>query len=468
MSFLHGIEVVEIDVGTRPIETPKSSVIGLVGTAPQGPVNVPTLIAGSRKEAVKIFGAPDGESTIPDALDAIFDQIGAAVVVINVLKQKSVNLTDQTFTNKELKLSKAGAIRNSLVVELAGGSETYEYGVDYVVSENTIKLTDNSKITKEKKYDVSYNCPDYEGFKTDGSEDIKGGVNATSGQYEGVQALLAAESTVHVQPRLLIAPGFTGLKDGSDFDAASKDLVSDLITVAERLRAIVIADGPNTTDDDAKSFRKLFDSARLYLVDPYVKVFDAVSQSEVMQPASARVAGIIAKSDHQRGFWYSPSNRPMLGITGTARPIDFVMGDINARANLLNENDVATIIQQDGYRLWGNRSCSSDNKWMFICTRRTADMINDALLRSHLWAVDNNITTSYIENVVRGVNDYLRYLKSLGAIIGGECWADPERNTPDQIQLGRVSFDFDFTPPYPAEKVSFRSQLVNNYLEEVL
>ena len=33
--FLHGVEVVEIDNGPRPIRTVKSSVIGLVGTAPR-------------------------------------------------------------------------------------------------------------------------------------------------------------------------------------------------------------------------------------------------------------------------------------------------------------------------------------------------------------------------------------------------------------------------------------------------
>ncbi|MDF4490339.1 phage tail protein, partial [Vibrio parahaemolyticus] len=32
--FLHGVEVIEIDDGSRPIQTVKSAVIGLVGTAP--------------------------------------------------------------------------------------------------------------------------------------------------------------------------------------------------------------------------------------------------------------------------------------------------------------------------------------------------------------------------------------------------------------------------------------------------
>ena len=64
-----------------------------------------------------------------------------------------------------------------------------------------------------------------------------------------------------------------------------------------------------------------------------------------------------------------------------------------------------------------------------------------------------------------GVNAYLRELVGRGAILGGLCWVDPELNTPEAIQAGRVYFDFDFTPPTPAEHVTFRSRLVNDYIE---
>jgi phage tail sheath protein FI len=143
------------------------------------------------------------------------------------------------------------------------------------------------------------------------------------------------------------------------------------------------------------------------------------------------------------------------------------LGDPVCVANFLNENKVATIIQQDGFRLWGNRTTSADAKWCFISVRRTADMINDSLLRAHLWAVDRNITKTYCEDVCEGVNNYLRYLKNIGAVIGGNCWADATLNTPDQIQQGKIVFDFDFTPPYPAEHITFRSRLVSDYLEEI-
>jgi phage tail sheath protein FI len=31
-----------------------------------------------------------------------------------------------------------------------------------------------------------------------------------------------------------------------------------------------------------------------------------------------------------------------------------------------------------------------------------------------------------------------------------------------------VFFDFDFTPPFPAERVTFRSHLVNSYVTDLL
>ncbi|WP_428243418.1 phage tail sheath subtilisin-like domain-containing protein [Gynuella sp.] len=370
MAFLHGVEVVELEGGPRPITNVASSVIGLVGTAAQGPVNEPVLISGSRKDAIEIFGSADGSSTIPDALDAIFDQGGAMVVVINI------------------------------------------------------------------------NDPD-----SDESPDVE----------QGLRNLLAAESRVHMTPRILIAPGF----------CQQPGVVDAMIEVADRLRAVAVVDGPDGSDEDAITFRGNIDSARVYLVDPHVLVFDKASGTELVQPASARVAGVIARSDNDRGFWWSPSNRTISGITGTSRGIDFSLGDSLATANRLNEKQVATIIHQNGYRLWGNRSCSSDPKFAFISVRRTADLINDSLLRAHLDAVDQNITKTYIENVTESVNSYLRYLKSIGAIIDGKCFADPDLNTPENIAQGKVYIDFDFTPPYPAEHITFRSSLVNDYLEEI-
>jgi len=399
-TFLHGVEVVQIDDGPRPIQTVRSSVIGLIGTAPDAdatafPLNTPVLIAGSRLEAAKLDTLGTGLGTLPDAIDAIFDQAGAVVVVVRV-----------------------------------------DEGVDAAAT-----LTN-----------------------------VIGGVDAETGAYTGVQAFLAAESVVGAAPRILCAPGFTSERPedpGTPGTYLANPVVSELLGIADRLRAVIIADGPDTNDADALTYAGDFGSKRVYVVDPGVKILDA-DGNIATDPASARVAGIIAKSDAERGFWWSPSNREVYGIVGTTRSVDFALGDANARANLLNEGNVATIIRQNGFRLWGNRTLSADPKWTFLSVVRTADMINESLLRAHLWAVDRNITKTYLEDVVEGVSAYLAHLTRIGAILGGKCWADPDLNTPEQLQAGKVYFDFDFTPPAPAEHVTFRSRLVNDYFEEVI
>ena len=83
--FLHGIEVVELDDGPRPIRTVKSSVIGLIGTAPEAdakkfPLDTPILIAGRRTEAAGLGKT----GTLPAAIDGIFDQCGAMVAMVRV------------------------------------------------------------------------------------------------------------------------------------------------------------------------------------------------------------------------------------------------------------------------------------------------------------------------------------------------------------------------------------------------
>lgn len=291
---------------------------------------------------------------------------------------------------------------------------------------------------------------------------VLGGVDANSGQYEGVHAFIAAENITGFVPKILIAPGFTHTRATETANA----VVAELSGIADRLKAVIIADGPNTNDADAIAYAGDFGSKRIYVVDPKSKKTDAEGNT-ITSWSSAHVAGLIAKSDNERGWWWSPSNQNINGITGTARAIDFAMGDTSSRANLLNEKKVNTIIRQNGYRLWGNRTLSSDSKWQFLCVVRTADMIDESLKAAHLWAVDRGITKNYVNDVVEGVNSYLRYLKNIGAIIGGQCWADPDLNTADVIKSGKVYFDFDFTPVYPAEHIVFRSHLVDDYIKDI-
>lgn len=467
-TFLHGVEVIQIDEGARSIQTVRSSVIGLIGTAPDAdaaafPLNTPVLIAGNRVEAAKLDTVGDGEGTLPEAIDAVFDQAGAVVIVVRV---------DEGADAAEAMANVIGGVD--------GATGAYEGVQCFLGAESVVgfapRILCAPGFTADRPKGVSavtvsnggsgYTSAPEVVFTGDGS-----GAEAVATVAEGVVTAVTVTKGgcgYTTAPTVTFTGGGgTGAAATASIASVANPVVAELLGIADRLRAVIIADGPDTNDADAIEWAGDFGSKRVYVVDPGVKVLDADGDI-VTQPASARVAGIIAKSDAERGFWWSPSNREIYGIVGTTRDVDFALGDANARANLLNEANVATIIRQDGYRLWGNRTLSSDSKWAFLSVVRTADMINESLLRAHLWAVDRNITRTYLADVVEGVNAYLAHLKAIGAILGGTCWADKDLNTPTELAAGRVYFDFDFTPPAPAEHVTFRSRLVNDYFEEVI
>lgn len=399
--YLHGVEVVELDTGVRPISAARMSVIGLVGTAPDAdpeafPVNTPVLVFG-RQEAAKLDTVGDGAGTLPDAMTGIFAQGGALTVIVRV-----------------------------------------DEGAD-----------DAATVSN-----------------------VIGGQDADTGANQGIQALLDSQSVLGLVPRILAAPAHSAhlTRDDTTDEITGAPVADALLSVADRMRAVAVLDGPDTNFSDAVAWRDLFGSARAYGVDPWVSVWDTAADAVVVQPPSPYVAGLIAAADAAvGGAWAIPSNRLLSGISGTSRPVDFVMGDPNTRANQLNAQNVATIIREDGYRLWGPRTFSSDAKWQYLNVRRTADLVNQSILQSHLWAVDRGIRKNYVANVVEGVNRYLRRLKnpSRGAIVGGEAWADPEANPSDAIQNGNLTIDFEFTPVYPAERLTFRSRLTDRFIEEI-
>lgn len=382
--FLHGVNVVEIENGIQQVRTASSSVIGIIGTAPDAngedfPLNTPTLITGSYTEAAKLGKI----GTLPSAVNAIFAQTNAVIVVVRVEEDKIETSHDIDFEATQL------------------------------------------NIIGEAKAD---------------------------GTYCGSYCFLASKSKLGVAPRILCAPGFS-----------NKEVVNELAIIAERLRAIVVADCPSANNEELIKFVTDCASARVYAIYPEV-----INTKNEKESASPYIAGVIARTDNENGFWCSSSNKTINGIVGLSKPVDFSLGDSSCRANYLNEHNIATIINQDGYRLWGNRSTATKGAYKFLCVRRTADVISDSILQSHLWAVDRNIVKNYLTDVTESVNAFLANLKSQGAILAGRCYANKELNTAASITEGKVFFDFDFTPAYPAEQVTFRCYLNNNDVETIL
>ncbi|WP_333997127.1 phage tail sheath family protein [Burkholderia gladioli] len=363
------------------------------------------------------------------------------------------------------------AVPSSSVVGLV---DTYTPGADLAQPNVPVQLTsyrdavvafgDTSAIARAARaiYAQSRAVIVAVGVPADGDEAqrtsaVIGGVTA-SGARTGMQALLDAKSRFNAQPRLLIAPGHS----------AKQPVATAADELAAKLRGIAVIDGPNKDDEAAIAYAQNFGSKRLYMVDPGSTMWDTTANADVAVPSSVFAAGLFCQTDANIGFWASPSNKEITGITGTARPIEYLDGDETCRANLLNNANIATIIRDGGYRLWGNRTLSADPKWKFVTRVRTLDIVMDAVQAGHKWAVDRGITATYVSDVTEGLQAFMRDLKRQGALINFEVYPDPELNTASQLEDGKVYWNIRFTDVPPAENPIFRFEVTNQWMTEVL
>lgn len=279
----------------------------------------------------------------------------------------------------------------------------------------------------------------------------------------GVYALLSARAAVGMKPKILIATGFTHQQTGG----AANPVTVALKAVAARLRAVVISDGPSDTDAAALAKAALEGGERVYHVDPTVGVLDRTG-AYIQRPSSAHVAGVGALSDQERGFWWSWSNRPINGIVSLGRPVEFSMSDPLASSNILNAGGVAVIVNEDGFRLWGNRTSGGNGTLPFLAQRRTLDVVFDSIEASFRWAMDRPFSANLIDDVAGHLEAFIRDLKRRGAVIGGRVWIDPDLNTPETFQQGQLFVNFDGEPSAPLDRLTFLFRRETGYYAELV
>jgi phage tail sheath protein FI len=470
-TFLHGVQVLEVDSGSRPIRTVRSSVLGIVGTgnSDETPASVEIGSGNAKLEftAKADLGASGNDITIvavnPGTNGAALSvAVTGKAITISLATNGSAAATSTASQVLEAvnALSSASALVVAALASGSTGATTYATHAATSLAGGvnaSFPLDTPVLVTSPRNIDAQLGADTYLGKALEGIYKQAGAVcvvirtNSVAGDatsFTGVYALKKAQAEVGYVPRILIAEGASG---GSQ--------IANLKSVADSLRAVAIVGLSQTSATAATSWVTANANERTYAIWPFVNGG---------QDPAPFVAGVLASSDNERGFWWSPSNQEVFGLVSIDYPVDFQLGDSTSLANVLNEGKVTTFIRQGGFRVWGNLTGSIDPKWQFLSVRRTADIINDSILVNHLWAVDRNITRTYLEDVADGVNAYLATLTNLGAILGGRCWPDPDLNSPDQIALGKVYFNFEFTPPYPAQTVTFRSILTNEYLSELV
>nr|WP_315078708.1 phage tail sheath protein [uncultured Kosakonia sp.] len=383
--YHHGVQVVEINDGTRVISTVSTAIVGMVCTASDAdpatfPLNEPVLIT-SVQSAIAKAGK---KGTLAASLQAIADQSKPVIVVVRV--------AEGTGTDKE-----------------AAFAQTIS---------NIIGTTDEN------------------------------------GKYTGLKALLTAEAVTGVKPRILGVPGYD-----------THEVASALAPVCQKLRAFgyISAWGCKTVPE-AIGYRDNFSQRELMVIWPDFLAWDTVTSTTATAYATARALGLRAAIDQSVGWHKTLSNVGVNGVTGISASVFWDLQEPGTDADLLNEAGITTLVRKDGFRFWGNRTCSDDPLFLFENYTRTAQVIADTMAAAHMWAVDKPITATLIRDIVDGINAKFRELKTNGYIIDATCWFDEEANDKETLKAGKLYIDYDYTPVPPLENLTLRQRITDKYL----
>ncbi|WP_336286555.1 phage tail sheath family protein [Cronobacter dublinensis] len=488
---LHGVRTKEKDSATKAVTNVNLSVIGLVGTAPDAEKGVAaSLTTGSvlAGNAITFTAAEPGtagnklkvEMVLPGSSQDTKDTKGMPLITSasfsDGLLHISLGVDDKGIVNASAAdiVEAVSALGNTgIMASLYSGSSGE--GVVEPLSATTLSGGEDEPFPLYKPSIISGSKNKTKKLGTAGTlyadmQDILAQTGALvivvrvdvdddedtqrANILQGIEALQLAQGSLNYQPRILIAP------EWSTDDGVGKALES----MATKLRAVTYLDSPSgaTAVDVAQRAKKY--GGRVEMLRPRIMVTSDVTGESVSRPYSAAAAGHRVRIDSELGWWWSKSNQTVLGFTGLEQVDTWLIGDENCVVNQLNQENVSTIIQLDGFRHWGNRLCSSDPQWRFEAVRRTADMLEDSIqvmvTKNYL---ARPIDKAFATSLVGSVNSYLRSQQAAGAINGGRCWLDTELNTAESLAAGKIYFNIAFGPKSPAEEITLTYAIDNSY-----
>lgn len=382
MDYHHGVRVIEINEGARPIRTVSTAIVGVVCTATDAsddifPINKPVLLTDIA--SALSFAGTDG--TLRSTLQAILDQTDPVTIVVRV----DLGSDDATTTTNVI-------------------------------------------------------------------GDVEGG------NFTGMQALLAAQAQLGIKPRILAAPGLD-----------TQPVAVALAIVARKLRAMAYVSAGTSADvSEALLYRDNFAERELMVIWPDFMAWDATAEPPGAAPAfaTARAVGLRARIDQEQGWHKTLSNVAVAGVTGISRDVHWDLQDPATDAGLLNAGDVTTLVNANGFRFWGSRTCSDEPLFAFESATRTAQVLADTIADAMLWAIDKPMHPSLVRDIVESINAKFRELKATGYIIDARAWYDETTNTSATLASGKLYIDYDYTPVPPLENLTLRQRITDRYLAD--
>jgi phage tail sheath protein FI len=508
-----GVYIEEIPSGVRTITGVATSITAFIGRVARGPADKAVRIQ-SFADYTRVFGGLWSESTVSYAVQHFFLHGGADTYIVRVHNSAGSAAISLPTAGDPLVLEAIGpgtwgnALRASVNYEAtkdpanlftltiqeldAPGSTTVvttetfinlssaptdpRY-VTTVLAEESRLATVQGTAPTDRPTATIINADDpadsTKYVAADGAGDDGGDITDTEIADDTLKASrsgIFALDAVDLFNMLCIPP----LTRTTDVDATAT--LAKAAKYCKDRRAVLIVDSPSrwvdttAAESGINTMRgaigtDLSDHVATYF--PRIMVPDPLKENrtDTFAPCGA-IAGIIARTDTQRGVWKAPAGleASFVGV----RALSYKLNDgENGRLNPLGLNCLRNFAVF-GNVVWGGRTLAGadqlGSEWKYLPVRRTALFIEESLYRGTQWVVFEPNDEPLWAQIRLNVGAFMHNLFRQGAFQGTtprdayfvKC--DKETTTQNDINLGIVNIVVGFAPLKPAEFVIIKLQ----------
>lgn len=447
---ISGTAGLQVVIGIAPVNMLKD---------PASAVNAPKLVT-TYAEAVAAMGySPDFKNfTICESISASFQVMGVApMVLINVLDpakhKKALAETEVQINSGVAVLEVQGVLLDGLVVK--AGDTALDAGTDYTTAWNSdgtlnIVVIPGGKADKATALNVSGNQLD-PSMVTDA--EIVGSVDVNTGKETGMEVLRQVYPLLSMIPGLVIAPRFSK----HPTVAAALQAKTKGLNGVFKCNCIVDIDSSATGATKYADVKKTKEAQAVsdpnaYAVWLYGKIGD------VVYSGSALAAALTAYTDVQNDDTpnVSPSNKTVNITAACLEDGTEVLLD-QEQANIVNSYGVATWLNMNGFRLWGNNTAAypgtSDPKDRWFSVRRFLNWAANTFILTYFSKVDSPANKRLIEAIVDSENVRGNGFVARGVCARYETVFNEDENTTADLLDGKLTFHQYITPFTPAEDI---------------
>ncbi len=468
----HGVEIEERATTLVPIRQVSAAIPFVVGMAPihlsgtkvrADLINKPVYI-GSYAEYLAKFGDTDniGKYTLSEFAKVFFTLYGVGPAIFVNVMNPAVHGNAVAAQPAVLVGGAYTIVRNAGVdVDIASvvvksspageGQTTYVAGDDYTLAYNALEQVVITRVaTGDIPSATSALLLDWTEIPAAPCEaaDIIG----TAG-VGGLECIHEVPNLYQVQPGMIVCPGFS--QDATVYAAMEAKCTG----IDSLFGCIAIPDLDSGQTAATYTAAITWKTTNNYTGADGYGGWPKFRYGAEIHWASCHIAGLIAEVDAENDNvpFVSPSSHK-LRITGTCLADGTDINITNTQADALNAAGIATAVNREGWKLWGNRTLAYpgtvDPKDAFLSIRRMFKWIGNEFILTMQQMLDDPINRRTVESAENSFGAFLNGLIQKGALNDGRCKALPEENPDVNLADGKLKLHLYLTPPAPAEKIT--------------